>query len=328
MQIGLCAWSFTGAHREMGAAIDPHSPEGLIQLAIDNGLKSVECAAGSVQALDDAALKALRRRLDDHGLRIVLDTGGHDYARDISPLTDAIAQAQRIGAACVRTTISRLLEGDRRSLGADGWQAHLDALVEPLRQAMPQADRAGIPVGIENHQDACSWELVDLCRRVDSPWLGVTMDVANALAVGEPVENFARRVLPVLKHVHLKDYTVHPTPSGFRLKRCALGSGVVDWPAVLGLFDREAPQVLGCIELGASQARHIRLLEDDYWATYPPRPLEDVIGAVRTLHRAARPPEEDWRTPHERDEDAPTRAAYELDQFGASVAYLKNAGLL
>ena len=32
MKIGLCAWSFTGSHREAGRAIDPHSPEGLTQL--------------------------------------------------------------------------------------------------------------------------------------------------------------------------------------------------------------------------------------------------------------------------------------------------------
>ena len=29
MNIGLCAWSFTGAHKEANRAIDPHTPEGL-----------------------------------------------------------------------------------------------------------------------------------------------------------------------------------------------------------------------------------------------------------------------------------------------------------
>lgn len=326
MQIGICAWSFTGAHRESGSDLDPHSPEGLIRLATANGLKSIECASGSIENLDDEAVDALRQKLQDNNLEIILDTGGHDYAEDISPLNKAIEQAARVGAVAVRTTISRLLEGDRRSLGAGGFQAHLDALVAPLKTAMAAAEKAAIPVGIENHQDACSWELVDLCAAVNSPLLGVTMDVANALAVGESVEAFARRVLPVLKHVHLKDYTVHPTASGYRLKRCALGSGVVDWPAVLALFDREAPQVRGCIELGASQARHIRLLEDDYWATYKPRPLPETLAAMRTLHQAAGAPD-DWQTPHEQGAGAQTRAAYELAQFDATIAYLKKAGL-
>ena len=47
MNIGLCAWSFTGAHKEANRAIDPHTPEGLTRLARDNGLHSVEFASSS-----------------------------------------------------------------------------------------------------------------------------------------------------------------------------------------------------------------------------------------------------------------------------------------
>ena len=91
----------------------------------------------------------------------------------------------------------------------------------------------------------------------------------HAFAVGEHPLAFAERILPILKHVHIKDYTVHPTSSGYRLKRCAIGDGVVNWPEIIALFDREVPHIQGCIELGASVARHIRLLEEDWWATFP-----------------------------------------------------------
>ena len=46
MKIGLCAWSFTGAHREANREIDPHTPEGLTRLAQDNQLASIEFASG------------------------------------------------------------------------------------------------------------------------------------------------------------------------------------------------------------------------------------------------------------------------------------------
>ena len=321
MKIGLCAWSFTGSHREAGRAIDPHSPEGLVQLASENGLASVEFASQSLAERSDDELAALREALGN--MDLFLDTGGAHYAEDISPLREAIETAQRAGALAVRTTISRMLEGDRRSLGAEGMRDYLSALVQPFREVMPLAEEYGMPVGIENHQDVCSWELLELCERVGSPQLGVTMDVANALAVGETPTAFAQRVMPILKHVHFKDYTIHPTPSGFRLKRCALGTGVVDWPQMVALFDAGAPDVQGCIELGASQARHIRILENDYWATYAPRPQDEVLNAIRTLHRAAQPADEDWRTPHEREESADARADYELDQFARSVTYIK-----
>ena len=327
MNIGLCAWSFTGSHREAGLVPDPHTAEGLAQLALKWGLHSIECSPQFFAGQSPEAQKDFAAALATQSLGLFIDTGGHDYAKDISPLRQALDIAHHLGVKVVRTTISNLLEGDRRQYGCEGWKAYLQALVGPLKKIMPLAEEYDIDIGIENHQDVCSWELCWLCEQVDSGHLGVTMDCGNALSVGETPLAFAGRIMPFLKHVHLKDYTVHPTPSGYRLKRCALGAGVVDWPALIGAFDAGAPQVQGCIELGASVARHIRLLEEDYWATYPPRPLAEAINAIRTLHRAARPPEEDWRTPHERGESAQTRAAYELAQLEASVAYLRQKGL-
>lgn len=322
MKIGLCAWSFTGAHREAGHALDPHTPEGLTRLAKDEGLHSVEFAA---QWLDDCSPEQRAIFAETRaGLNLFLDTGGDDYAADIAPLRQAIETAHQTGARAVRTTVSRLVEGNRTEYGAEGMRAYIEALVQPFKEVMPLAEEYGIPVGIENHQDLCSWELLSLCEKVGSPQLGVTMDVGNALAVGEHPLSFAERILPILKHIHLKDYAVHPTPSGYRLKRCAIGDGVVNWPEIIALFDRAVPQVEGCIELGASVARHIRLLEADWWATFPERPLDEAIHAIRTLHQAADDPD-DWQTPHERGASAAVRVAYELEQFEQSVAYVKKS---
>ena len=322
MKIGLCAWSFTGAHKEAHQDVDPHTPEGLTHLARNSELASVEFASSSLADLADEDLAAFQDQLS--GLDLFLDTGGHNYAEDISPLRDSMEVAHRASAKAVRTTVSNMVEGNRTERGADGMRTYIDALVEPLKRVMPLAEEYGIPIGIENHQDLCSWELLELSERVGSPQLGVTMDVGNAFAVGEHPHDFAERVLPILKHVHIKDYTVHPTPSGYRLKRCPIGHGVVDWPAIIALFDERAPHVQGCIELGASVARHIRLLEEEWWATFAERPLAGTIKAIRALHRAADNPD-DWQTPHERKESADACVTYELEQFKKSVAYVKRS---
>jgi 3-oxoisoapionate decarboxylase len=322
MKIGICTWSFTNCHAEAGQPLDPFIPDDLARMAADCGLSSIECAPGPILDKSPAELDAFKQFLADHQLDIFIDTGGSNYAEDITPLRTALEAARQVGARAVRTTISSMLEGDRTQFGLDGWKAHLQSLVDPFKSIMPLAAECNIPIGLENHQDASSWELIQLIEQVGSPLLGVTMDVANALAVGETPEAFAQRVMPFLKHVHFKDYTIHPTPSGYRFKRCAVGDGVVDWPAVVALFKAGAPDVQGCIELGASQARHVRILERDYWSTYPDRPLSETIDAIRTLHQAARPPEEDWRTPHEREESMQARATYEMEQFERSVAYI------
>ena len=323
MKIGLCAWSFTGSHRESGRELDPFEPEGLARLAALWGLASIEGSAGWFEGRDPGELAAFRDRLDAAGLGLFLDTGGEIW-RDPEPLRSSVRLAHSLGTRVVRVTVSGMLEGDRRSYGLDGWRDHLEAVARNLREVMPLAEELGISVGMENHQDICSWELCRLCEQVGSPSLGVTMDVGNALAVGETCSSFARRVMPFLKHVHLKDYTIYPTSSGYRLKRCPLGSGVVDWVDMLGIFGDGAPEVEACIELGATSARHIRILEADYWSTFAPRPLEGVIDAIRTLHQASSPG--DLQTPHERGEDADMRVAYEFDQLETSVGYLKGIG--
>lgn len=323
MNIGLCAWSFTGSHREAELDTDPHTAAGLLATAKRLGLNGIEGASGWFENSTDEELAAFQTDLQ--GAPLFVDTGGHDYAEDVSPLTQAIDVAARVGAPVVRTTISRIVEGDRRSLGADGWRAHLEGLVEPLQRAAERADSKGIEIGIENHQDLCSHELVWLCEQVGGPRIGVTLDVGNTYAVGERTANFVQRIQPFLKHVHLKDYTVHPTESGYVLKRCALGDGIIDWPALLGFVDENCPNVAGCVELGATTGRHIRLFEPSWWETFPQRPfVPESVEALGDLQRAAQPREVDWRTPHETEAPASDRAAYELDQIDRSAAYLKS----
>jgi hypothetical protein len=102
-----------------------------------------------------------------------------------------------------------------------------------------------------------------------------------------------------------------------------VGDGIVDWPDLVARFDAGPRDVIATIELGAIAARHVRLLERDWWETYEPRPFEETLDAVRGLHAASQPPGAEWRTPHEREESPEVIAAYELAQFDASVEYLQ-----
>jgi sugar phosphate isomerase/epimerase len=297
---------------------------GLVALAEERDLRSVEHSASAVERLDPDACEHLVDHLHSAGLELVLDCGWAATPAAIGADAEhVLALAAQVGARAVRTTISRCLEGDRSRYGRQGWKDHLDALVKPLRRAADVAEDLDIPFGIENHQDICSFELRWLLEQVDSPRCGVVMDCGNALAVGEHPAAFAERILPYLVHVQLKDYMVHPTPSGWRFVRCALGDGVVDWPDLVARFDAGAPHVVGCIELGATTARHVRILERDWWETYDPRPWNDMLDALRALHSASQPPGADWRTPHEREEPPEVCAAYELAHIDASVDYLR-----
>lgn len=75
------------------------------------------------------------------------------------------------------------------------------------------------------------------------------------------------------------------------------------------------------IELGALEARHVRVLADDYWPDYPPRSAAQLAHVLRFVQDNAGP-SGDWRTPFERDEPVEAIIAYEDQQLAASLAYM------
>jgi sugar phosphate isomerase/epimerase len=142
------------------------------------------------------------------------------------------------------------------------------------------------------------------------------------LAVGEEPFEFARKVGDRIFNVHLKDYTIHPSPSGYHLVRAALGEGVIDWAAMITLVQKLAPSASFNIELAAIYARHIRLYEDAWWRGYPPRDARELLPTLRYVAQHLQPPGQDVRTPWEAGAPFDACEAYEHDQLTRSIAHL------
>jgi hypothetical protein len=124
-----------------------------------------------------------------------------------------------------------------------------------------------------------------------------------------------------VKNVHVKDYQVSMSNEGYRLVRCPLGQGVVDFPALFGILSATCPHITMSIELGALEARHVRVLADDYWPDYPPRSAAQLAHVLRFVLDNVTPAG-DWRTPFERNEPVEAVIAYEDQQLAASLAYM------
>ena len=103
--------------------------------------------------------------------------------------------------------------------------------------------------------------------------------------------------------------------------RSPLGQGVIDFPALFDIFSAACPDVTMSIELGALEARHIRVLADDYWPEYPPRTAAQLAEVLRMVQANARSVG-DWRTPFERKGAVEAIVAYEQRQLAASLAYI------
>ncbi|MEX1020682.1 MAG: sugar phosphate isomerase/epimerase family protein [Litorilinea sp.] len=337
LPIGVCAYAIPYSIGFMGrdtprAMPQPLSGYDLLDLAqkLDLGGVEIPLELGApdpaVSVLPAAAtLDAFAAAVADRGLTLTVDT---------LPLTDEelpqhLRLAARLGVRVVRTMLSWVLCGDRAPVGGyAGWRQLLDARIATLRAIAPLAEDLDIRIGVENHQDATSDELVELCQAVGSTHVGITLDTGNPLAVGEDPVAFARKILPHLVHVHLKDYRVARSAAGLRLFHCAIGAGVVDFAGLFELF-RTKPAHGGQpiamnLEMAMLGERHIRLLDDAYWAGFGPRDIAHVLPVLRL--RDAAPPlesvETDWLTPWDLGEDDRV-SAWELERLAQSAANMR-----
>lgn len=307
----------------------PLGPVGLMDAAAEMELAGVEIPLSrrvpsfdgkTVEVADDRA--DIRAELARRGLRLVADYGiiADHPAEHLCAYLKTAAQA---GAKCVRATLSAVLCGDRRTLEG-GWDRRLAETAARLREALPVAEDLGLCIAVENHQDATTDDLLRLADMAgNSPALGVTLDAGNPLAVGEEPVEAARRLAPIIRHIHLKDYTIHFAREGFRLVRCAAGDGVVDFPAILGIVRANGHDVLPGIEIAAQATRTVPCLDPGWWECHRPRDARDFVAALRVLWKHGRPADEPYSSAWERGEDSAGVSAEEWAVVRRSVEYFR-----
>jgi sugar phosphate isomerase/epimerase len=288
----------------------------LVELAASYGMTSVEFPLNIIPDHSDAGMDAFGRVLNSKGMAYALDLPVLDVAQAQSWLP----LAKRAGAHVVRCMVSGFLEGARAKFIPD-WNAHMRDMIVKLWAVRPLLDTLDMVLAIENHQDVTSDDLLVLCE-AGGPRVGVTLDVVNPLAVAEAPYDFAERVGPHIMNIHIKDYTIHRTDSGYQLVRAGIGEGVIDWRRLLTYVHTVASEAMWHVELAALNARHIRLYEDQWWHGYPPRDVRDTLSLWRYVEQHAKPKDAPWQTPWELEAGADANEAYERGQLDRSVRFL------
>ncbi|MCR2822960.1 sugar phosphate isomerase/epimerase family protein [Lederbergia panacisoli] len=293
-----------------------------MKMAEEYGLEGVELP---YDILVDADLGEVREYARDHRLFINIAAGGFDPEH----LKSVLELGGKINARTVRTVVGGAdFGGDRRKMNGR-WQSFLDEILVSFREAVKTAEKVGVNLTVENHQDLASEELLWLCETIDSSYFGITLDAGNPLATAEVPMDFFVKMAPHIKNVHLKDYKIFWSDEGYRLARCPVGQGVIDFPALFSLMENVNPNITLSIEHGALEARHVRVLQEDYWTEYPDRTAQQLTRLLRFVEDHAFT-KGDWRTPYEKGESAEAIATYEMEEMAVGMAYLsylmKNRG--
>ncbi|MGE3822524.1 MAG: sugar phosphate isomerase/epimerase family protein, partial [Isosphaeraceae bacterium] len=141
-------------------------------------------AQTSLGAPDDRSLEAIRAYAEENGLYLESTIGLPREREDLPRFTAEIEAARRCGVQVFRTV---LMNGRRYEVfdSAEGFRQFREQARRALELALPVVEAHTIRMAIENHKDLQSPDLVELIRRLDSPWVGVCLDTGNNLALLE-----------------------------------------------------------------------------------------------------------------------------------------------
>ncbi|HEX6962240.1 MAG TPA: sugar phosphate isomerase/epimerase family protein [Lacipirellula sp.] len=203
-----------------------HSLPAAIELLADLGYESVaitldHCALNPYSESFRGELSEIRRLLDRRRMRSVVETGARylldprekheptlvtaDEAgrlRRIDFLKRAIDAAAELGSDCVSLWAGVV----RHSIGRDQARAHL---ASGLQRVLEYAERRKVLLGFEPEPGMLVDTMVsfdELLQSVDSPWLGLTLDVGHLHCLGEtPIASVIHQWRDKLVNVHIED---------------------------------------------------------------------------------------------------------------------------
>lgn len=324
-RIGLNPYGFTHTLGLQGVGTPRANPQGsglsgFVAIAREIGARCLEFDGRWLQPMSVEALAALGAslpavpRICSYWLR-------HEPGETLG---EAIRATRAIGGTLIRMHLTPVLEGARAKQGPQ-WNTMLGHARATLLREAPRAADAGLSVAIENHQDLGSDELLDLAEQAGGN-VGLAFDTGNAFAVAEDPVAFARRAAHRILHVHLKDYLSQFTPEGFRLVRCAIGDGCVPLREIAAVLEAQTTSLTASIEVGALEARHIRVFAPEWWKGYPSRDPAELQTALDRLRTKRLDDNADYRTPWEKQESTAAIVAYEMQQLRKSVDNLRRLG--
>jgi sugar phosphate isomerase/epimerase len=154
---------------------------------------------------EPAHLRAVRKRIETNGLLVDLETGGIEPQH----LTDTIERAERLGAEHVRTYVF----SDERAytqLVPKSPREQIQLAVRNLSAVAPVAERAGVRVLVENHEDVTAAEVAEILRHVAHPSVGALFDYGNSMVFMEDPIASLEHLKPWVRTGHMKDHVVLP----------------------------------------------------------------------------------------------------------------------
>ena len=128
------------------------------------------------------------------------------------------------------------------------WKQFVAATAQKLQRLAPVLRDHGVRVGIENHWDYTTYEIVEIAEQVGGDVVGVGLDTGNLPILGEAPERAVARAAPWAVTTHLKDAYLFSTAQGAARPIVPLGEGQMGIADAVAAIARRQPTMNFTIE--------------------------------------------------------------------------------
>jgi sugar phosphate isomerase/epimerase len=130
-------------------------------------------------------------------------------------------------------------------------------LEDRLKSILPDLERAKIQLTLENGRIPARF-LAGLLDRLDSQWIGITLDTVNSLAIPEGTDEVVRALAHYTSCVHVKDFVVQREwhRMGFKVEGRPAGRGQLKLPAILKTLGEAGVSPIAILELWPPEQLH------------------------------------------------------------------------
>lgn len=238
MKLGIGTYTYAWS---IGAPnYEPEKPLGaldLLDIATALGVGIVQY--GPNLALDHLPQTEQRQVIDcarKRGIALEIGTRGTDWVY----LATQVELAREVGSPTLRWSVD------------DGASASVEIreVEECIQRLLPGLAEAGVRLALENSR-IHSEIMAEMLRKLDSPWVGVTLDTVNSLAIPEGSASVIANLTPYVASLHIKDFQVNRMPHrmGFVVEGRPAGSGQLDVPGLIAALRRAGVKANAILEL-------------------------------------------------------------------------------
>jgi len=249
--------------------------------------------AAGIQAplteLTDEYAGRVRAKAEEYGMYVEVSARlPTNDSEELEVFERTVRATKAAGASVIRTV---MLGGRRYETfkTLDDWKEFARVSWRSLSRAEPILRRHKVRLALENHKDWRIDEMLKILERIESEWVGVTVDTGNNMSLLENPLDTVGAFAPYATAVHLKDMGVEAYEDGFLLAEVPFGTGCLDMAAIVETIRSARPEVRFTLEMITRDPLKIPCLRKQYWVTMGRVPGADLAASLSTVRNHGRP---------------------------------------